>query len=58
MLTITRKVAEVVFIGDGIQIKVIEIKGNHVKLGIEAPPDVAIYRAEVKHRIDEGTPKK
>ena len=51
MLALTRKPKEAIKIGGGITITVVEIKGGQVRLGIEAPPDVRIYRAEVYEKI-------
>lgn len=47
MLVLSRKVGEVIAIGDKINITVVEVKGNQVRLGIEAPQDLRIYRQEV-----------
>ncbi len=47
MLILTRKLNEAIMIGDKIEISVVEIKGDHVKLGIEAPKNVKVYRQEV-----------
>lgn len=47
MLILTRKLNETIMIGDKIEISVVEIKGDHVKLGIEAPKNVKVYRQEV-----------
>ena len=47
MLVLSRKLGEVIAIGDRIQITVVEVKGNHVRLGIEAPQDLRIYRQEI-----------
>lgn len=51
MLVLTRKMGEVVTIGDQIRIKVVEMKGNQVRLGIEAPGDVRIYREEIYLKV-------
>ena len=51
MLVLTRKVGEAIALGEGIKVKVIEIKGNQVRLGIEAPADVRIYREEVFQKV-------
>jgi len=51
MLVLTRKVGEEIFIGDKIRIKVIEASGTKVKLGIDAPADVRIFREEVLEKI-------
>jgi carbon storage regulator len=47
MLVLTRKSGEAVRIGDQITLKVIEIRGNQVRLGVEAPRDLSIHREEV-----------
>ena len=46
MLVLTRKVDETVILGDHIKVKVIQIRGKQVRLGIEAPPGILIIRAE------------
>ncbi|NCS72275.1 MAG: carbon storage regulator CsrA [Candidatus Magasanikbacteria bacterium] len=55
MLTLTRKVGEIIRIGDEIQIVVKEIRKNQVRIGIIAPRDVKIYREEVYNVIKEET---
>jgi len=47
MLHLTRRFDESVLIGDNIRIVVLEIRGNHVKIGIEAPREIAIMRGEL-----------
>lgn len=47
MLVLTRKQDESLIIGEGIEIKIVEISGKSVKIGIDAPKDVQIYRKEV-----------
>jgi len=51
MLILTRKAGEAIVIDDNITIRLIEIKGNQIKLGIEAPEDIIIHRQEVYSRI-------
>jgi len=51
MLVLTRKKNEVIVIGDDIHITVIEIRGDKVRLGIDAPRDVTVHRAEVYEAI-------
>ncbi len=51
MLVLTRKLGEVLRIGDGITVKIIEIKGKQVKVGISAPVDLSIYREEIYEKI-------
>ncbi len=53
MLVLTRKVNESIRIGDDILVRVVEIKGNQVRLGIEAPEDVKVYREELYQKILE-----
>jgi carbon storage regulator len=51
MLVLTRKVGEEIYIGDRICIKVIEISGTRVRLGIDAPVSLRIYREEVLAKV-------
>jgi len=53
MLVLTRKVNESINIGNDIEIFVVEIKDDHVKIGIKAPKDVPVHRAEVYKSIIE-----
>ncbi len=53
MLVLTRKAGEGLIIGDDITIKIVEIKGGGVRIGIDAPRDSKIYRQEVYDRIIE-----
>jgi len=47
MLVLTRKIGELIVIGDDIKIKIVEIKGKQVRIGIEAPRNVAVNREEI-----------
>lgn len=51
MLVLSRKKDEKIMIGDSITLMVIEIRGDKVRLGIEAPKDVAVHREEVYDAI-------
>ena len=51
MLVLSRKKDEKIVIGDSITLMVIEIRGDKVRLGIEAPRDVSVHRAEVYEAI-------
>jgi carbon storage regulator len=51
MLVLSRRKDEKLVIGDNIELTVIEIRGDSVKLGISAPRDIAIYRSEVLENI-------
>jgi carbon storage regulator len=53
MLVLTRKEGEGFLIGDDIKIKIIGIKGNTIRIGIEAPQTKKIYRQEVYDRISQ-----
>jgi carbon storage regulator len=53
MLVLTRKVGESIAIGDQIKIRVVEVKGNSVRIGIEAPADFRIYREEIYLKVQE-----
>lgn len=52
MLVLTRKVGEKLHIGDDITVTITQIKGNRVKVGIEAPGNVRIVRGELKDTVD------
>ena len=54
MLALSRKKDEAVIINDDIEITIIEIKGNQVKIGISAPKSVPIYRKEVYMQIQNA----
>ncbi len=57
MLVLTRKANQRVFIGESIEVRVLETSGGSVKLGFTCPPEVAIHREEVRKRIqaeDQG----
>lgn len=51
MLVLSRKVGESVIIRNDIKVTVLEISGNQIKLGFEAPNDISIYREEVYERV-------
>lgn len=51
MLVLTRKPDETIIINEKIKITVVEVEGNKVKLGVDAPPEIAIYREEILEDI-------
>ncbi|TDQ36933.1 carbon storage regulator CsrA [Aureibacillus halotolerans] len=56
MLVLTRKLHEAIQIGDSIEIKIVAIDGDQIKLGISAPRDVEILRQEIyEHILEENT---
>lgn len=54
MLALTRKKGEALVINNNIEITILDIKGEQVKIGISAPKDVSIYRKEVYLQIQEA----
>lgn len=57
MLVLSRHKNESVFIGDGIEVIVVDILGDKVRLGFSAPKDVPVHRAEVYHAIKRDQQK-
>jgi carbon storage regulator len=54
MLALTRKLNESIIIGNDIEISILEIKGDQVKVGISAPKSIPIYRKEIYLQIQEA----
>ncbi len=62
MLILTRRVGESLMIGDNVNVTVLGVKGNQVRIGVDAPKDVAVHREEIYQRIqqekaDEAAPE-
>ena len=53
MLVLTRKVQQSIVIGDDIEVVVLEVRGEQVRLGIRAPKDVSVHRKEIYSQIHE-----
>jgi len=51
MLILTRRVGETLMVGDEVTVTVLGVKGNQVRLGVNAPKDVAVHREEIYERI-------
>ncbi|MEM7611166.1 MAG: carbon storage regulator CsrA [Pseudomonadota bacterium] len=51
MLILTRRVGEAVVIGEDVSVTVLGVKGNQIRLGINAPKDVSVHRQEIYDRI-------
>ncbi len=53
MLILTRRVGEMLKIGDNVDVTILSVKGNQVRIGINAPKDVTVHREEIYSRIKE-----
>ena len=64
MLILTRRVGETITIGDDVEVKVLGVKGNQVRIGVAAPREVSVHREEIYDIIQQektagvaGTPR-
>ena len=55
MLILTRQINESLVIGDDVTVTILGVKGNHVRIGVDAPRDVSVHREELAHK-DDKTP--
>ena len=54
MLILTRRVGETLMIGDEVTVTILEVKGNQVRVGINAPREVPVHREEIYRRIHQN----
>lgn len=53
MLVLTRRVGETLMVGDDVTVTVLGVKGNQVRIGVNAPDDVSVHREEIYQRIQK-----
>lgn len=56
MLVLSRRASEKIKIGDDIEIIVVDVRGDNVRLGITAPPEMPVHREEIWNAVQKGVP--
>jgi carbon storage regulator len=57
MLVLSRQLNESIMIGENVEVVIVKVQGNQVRLGIKAPPAVSVHRKEVYHAIRKQRPR-
>jgi carbon storage regulator CsrA len=53
MLILTRRIGETLMVGDEVTVTVLDVKGNQVRIGVNAPKSVAVHREEIYQRVQD-----
>lgn len=57
MLILTRRINESIMINDNVKVTFLSVKGNQVRVGVDAPPEIAVHREEIFHKIKDKLKK-